>query len=737
MKREHQVRRVPGPGIPGLRDERVCANLPERTTFVILFIGRLWQFRLCPATNRFTSPGGTRAPDCWQRNAANRRRRGRAMMMTGLLIGVWSAAALEIRWAASSNRIYVTGPGSATLSDIKAAQDQAPLVQMLPGVWFLRANLIVEQGAQLLLHGIGIGGDVNELRLQSNNATNAGSFVFISADWGALHIQDTEISSWDDAVNGADTEYATYGRAYIQVRSSLAADGVTPLESRLDIVDSDVGYLGYDASETYGLSQKVIGEHPDPAKRIYDFVNVYGDILNSRLHHNFYGVYTFGHYGGRWAGNEVDHNVGYGFDPHTDSDSVVIENNDVHHNGFDGIIASRRCDHLIIRNNVSRANGQNGIILHRGSNDNLVENNQCLENRTAGIVLAYGWRCIVRSNLLAGNAEAGVRLDRGSADNLIAGNICASNALYGLRLDIGLEPEPGDDGRPKRNRFVYNLVQGNGLEGIILADSDDTTFATNTFVANNDSLRFDRGFRTRLDGNAIPGDVIVKTSGSPLGSPVTYITNQSSLRVQVDAYSSTVFEDALGRVFDPEENAIATRVVPGGSTLRLTAAEIGTASTVTARSLWVSAAQGTALINPIVWTNGFIRQWVTQAGQPTQSLTHTVGDLLPNQDYNVRKAGLPLLTLPSSSAGTITFADVAGTTNAVLYSVEPGSQVFVERQADGFLISWTGGRLQRTKTLSPPNWQDVPVTNGQFTLRINPVEPMEFFRANQTEENPQ
>ncbi len=179
-----------------------------------------------------------------------------ALIFTAMVLGLGPATAVEIRWALSSNRIYVTGPGAVTLSEIKAAQDQAPLEQVTNGAWHLRANLIVENGAQLDLHGKSVGGDVDQLRLQSNN-TDTNRFVFISADWGSINIRSTSISSWDDAANGPDTEYATTGRAFIGVRSKLAGDGVTALESRMDISDSEIGYLGYDDSEGYGLTWKV------------------------------------------------------------------------------------------------------------------------------------------------------------------------------------------------------------------------------------------------------------------------------------------------------------------------------------------------------------------------------------------------------------------------------------------------------------------------------------------------
>src|SRR6266536_1653323 len=304
------------------------------------------------------------------------------------------------RWASTSNRIYVENGGAVTLSDIKGLlpKAQLDLVDPVNGVWLLRADLWIKDGIALMIHGTAAGGDVNELRLKGDNSSKAGSFVSITADWGTIDIQGTKIISWDTAASRPDTEYQTNGRAFMRVRSSLAADGVTPLESRMNIVDSDIGYLGYEAAESYGLAWKVVGVHPDPAKSIFDYVKVRGDIMNSHIHNNYFGVYTFGAYGSKWLNNEVDHNAGYGLDPHDDSDSLLIDGNDVHHNGIGhlrnhegnprglhGIIASRRCDHLIIRNNRSWANAGNGIMLHRHCDDSIVEENQAFLNGDSGV----------------------------------------------------------------------------------------------------------------------------------------------------------------------------------------------------------------------------------------------------------------------------------------------------------------------------------------------------------------
>src|SRR5206468_6252143 len=121
-------------------------------------------------------------------------------------------------------------------------------------------------------------------------------------------------------------------------------------------------------------------------------------------------------------------------------------------------------------------------------------------------------------------------------------------------------PEPNDDGRPKRNQLVGNLVHDNVAEGIRLADSDDNTFATNTFVANGAKLRFQRGFRNWLDGNNIPVGVAARTEGDAGSSASTYVRNQSYLEVEAGTNSSTTFMDLGGRIYQPEESAILTYV---------------------------------------------------------------------------------------------------------------------------------------------------------------------------------
>ena len=82
---------------------------------------------------------------------------------------------------------------------------------------------------------------------------------------------------------------------------------------------------------------------------VFEDVNVYGNIYDSDIHHNNFGVYTYGHQQGDWRRNKMHDNHGYGFDPHDDSDFLSIHDNEVYNNGYHGIIESKRCNGVSIQ----------------------------------------------------------------------------------------------------------------------------------------------------------------------------------------------------------------------------------------------------------------------------------------------------------------------------------------------------------------------------------------------------
>lgn len=594
--------------------------------------------------------------------------------LSGLIgIALYSATAeAGIRWASSSNRIYLEGGVTATLTDIKTALPNAPLdlVDPTQKIWLLRANLQITDGSALILRGTGAGGDVDQLRLQSNNSSTTNNYVSIIADHGNIDINSTKITSWNMTAAAPDTEYgSTYKRAFIRVRSKLAADGVTALESRMDIANSDIGYLGYNAAESYGLVWKVIGSAPN----LYDLVQVRGDIRDSHIHHNYFGIYTYGHQDGQWINNHVESNVKYGFDPHDDSDDLVIEDNNVHHNGNHGIIASQRCDHLVIRNNDSWANTGNGIMLHRTSDDALVERNRSYDNTDSGLSIFASSRTIVRDNVFTNNANAGIRFSVGASDNTIENNEIASSGKYGVYFYKGTDaPNPGDDGRPKRNVFLVNNVVGSVQEGVKMTDGDANEFLGNTFLNNGQTtgkkMRFTTSTATVFSNNAVPSDAVLVLTGSSTVPTGINFSGQPLINLSINQTSFPTFEAADRAIFDPDE-ALFTQATGTGSTLSLDYAQIGTSTSVRTRALFANPLNASAvLVNPTVWTAND-RQWNAKSSSTTTNVEYTVGELVEGTSYAVHQAGVLLGTYVADASGRITFTAAPGTTSTVNYTV--------------------------------------------------------------------
>ncbi|CAM9728081.1 unnamed protein product, partial [Discosporangium mesarthrocarpum] len=241
-----------------------------------------------------------------------------------------------------------------------------------------------------------------------------------------------QVFAWDEVNNtphdlGADADGKT-PRSYLSCVSEILS-GETCIgtakkergECRMDIVDSEIGYMGYKASESYGLTWKVRGLCIDlsNAATIFERVSVYGDILNSDIHHMWYGMYSYGHQGGVWNNNIMHDNHEYGFDPHDDSDYLTIHNNIVFNNGNHGIIASKRCNHVSIQNNHVYSNRESGIMLHRSSDYAVVKGNYVHDNYQAGLALVESSNLDVQDNIFV-NHTWGIRLTLGASDNQVS-----------------------------------------------------------------------------------------------------------------------------------------------------------------------------------------------------------------------------------------------------------------------------------------------------------------------------
>src|SRR5882757_9424175 len=419
-----------------------------------------------------------------------------------------TACAGQVRYAASTNAIYLMS-GTADLSAIVAACPSAPLTQTDPAThtWELSADLIVQNGAALLLHGTSDGGDVNTLRLRSLSDNVATHVSSITAQYGDIDINGVTITSWDDAAGAPDTDptlpasapAGSRARAFIRALSYLDTDGTTPLESRMDITASDIGNLGYYAAESYGVAYKSRGCDATHLS-VCAALNVYGSQTGSRFHDDYMGTYTFDAYGMTFDGNEYDHNVMYGLDPHDDSDYLTITHNHFHDNGDHGLICSQRCDHLLIADNESDHNGIppyvppgdddssdnqiHGIMIHRGVTDSIIEDNYIHDQPNgAGIAVFDSSNDIIRDNTITG-AKYGLRYSVGSTNITTSGNVVSSSGQYAVFTYQGTDVPAytNSTGRPTGLTFTGNTFDTTASNAVKLNQSDATTFTGNTFT---------------------------------------------------------------------------------------------------------------------------------------------------------------------------------------------------------------------------------------------------------------
>ena len=560
-------------------------------------------------------------------------------------IGIFSVAEVSlasgpctsanIRWAGTSNRVYISGDVECTLTQIKTLGSSAiplNLVDSAEKIWFLGANMQIENGAKVVMKSSLYGGDVNKLRLKSNNSSLANSFVEIKAEVGSLDINGVEITSWDEAVSGPDTEYSTYKRAFIRVRSKLGSDSL-PKESRMDIKNSDISYLGFNSAESYGLSWKVLG-----STSTFDLVGVYGDVENNKIHHNYFGVYTYGAQDMKFLNNEVYQNIIYGLDPHDDSDYLTIQGNNVHHNGKHGMTCSKRCNNLLISQNTSNNNGGNGIILHWLITDSVVENNITQNNVDSGIAIFDSHNNIIKNNNAKYNGFSGIRLSVGSSNNIVEENISSENSQYGFYFFKGSDNPVSGDGRVKLNTFRNNTINSNGSIAIKMQQADSNTFEGNTINGNGSYVAEIKDSnnnvfkKNTLTGNTFNYYYAKLTS-------VNSIQDSDVFGVKIgDTPSTMTITHSDNAVYQNSKN-ILTKVDPSNATILVNKSNaLSSIVDFTQLNFSVTPDAESLDIKPLIWnTSGdFSKKWTAKNNSSISVVVHhVVGDLNPATSYRV------------------------------------------------------------------------------------------------------
>ncbi len=472
---------------------------------------------------------------------------------------------LGVRYTSSSNRLYVQHGAVCTIEEISAHWG-SHLTRTENGsedIFYLKAKLVVEDGSRLNIYGAPFG-EVGELRLHSNNGDNQNQVISIHTDWGFLDINSTKIISWDVTSSPAgphkNLNTNSQPRAYIRTNSSLEKITNSSTnndvlyqqhESTMNIKNSEISYLGYQGGQAYGLTWKV-----NEPIGTYAAIDVYGDVIGNYIHHNHFGIYTYGAHGMKITDNEVSYNKVYGIDPHDDSDNLVIQRNYVHNNGKHGIICSKRCDSLDISYNDSVNNADHGIMLHREVDNSTVECNYVADNGSTGIALFESNYNQIKNNRVQKN-KYGIRLSVGASYNLIENNVIEDSAkddlnkggygVYfysgsdkGVRCDsrVYFDPNQANNSfdsctrRPTYNRFINNLIDGSESHPIKINDSDRNLFMNNTIIGDSSSSNATKVHITNALNTSFVNNIMSNIKFSVRGGETTswpYTASRSTL----------------------------------------------------------------------------------------------------------------------------------------------------------------------------------------------------------------
>jgi poly(beta-D-mannuronate) C5 epimerase len=646
-------------------------------------------------------------------NRTRRARRAWAIGLTGALAAGVTAAVAQtpaeaaacsspVKYAPTSNTIYLLTAQAWTPSAIKLACPAAPLVQVdaATHTWELSADLVLNNGATLQLHGSSGGGDVDTLRLRSLASNAATEVQAITAHWGTIDVDGVDITSWDDAASAPDTNptvpagaTGVRGRAYIRAQSYL--DNGTPRLSRMSFANSTVENLGWYAAESYGISWKSVGcqHNADPTTgnnpATCASAPVTGGATKTTFQKNYMGTYVWGGHGMTFTNDVFDHNVMYGLDTHDVTTDLDVEGNHFTNNGDHGFICSQHCDSLKVVGNESAYNGAvpwagpnpsgetqggqvHGIMLHRGITNTVVTGNNVHDQPNgAGIAIFDTVGQTVTGNTVTNNLY-GIRISVGSANNVFSGNTVTGSTKYGVYTYKGSDtPETATStaGRPAGNVFTSNTFSGSKVAAVNLTDTDGTRFDKDTFGGG--AIRVSTSAGTRIAGGILAGQAVTAAASSTVASDVKLVdADVPTASTLADAYSKENITSTAGRIYLVGSAPYSQSVTPAGSTVTLTTAKTGTTSAVQVTPSNVSLLPSSSSVKAST-AGGATPKISLMASTAGITVTIKVTGLKLSAPYAVSGGSTPTATVTSSAQGVLTFSRTLASTSTTSVTVSP------------------------------------------------------------------
>ena len=468
-----------------------------------------------------------------------------------------------------------------------------------------------------------------------------------------------------------------------------------------NVLNSSISYLGYNASVAYGLSWDVVGT-PGPNNSLYNLVQVYGNIENDKIQDNYYGIYALGFQGGfgpdatlyndsgEWTGNTIENYLAYGIDARNASGGMFIQGNTIQGNGGGassssyayGLFLSHQCSGVTINDNSFLDNVGSGLVINAQSDNDVVTDNTLTGNGGDGITISDSYDNQISGNVISANLGDGLRFRTGAADNVAQNNQIFGNKKRGVELlPSSGTTLAGGTVDPDNNTIEGNQIYDNVSSGVRLSLANQNSILQNVVYGNGstemtvseavDNVFSDNSFVNPLTGVLDPNMELAITGA--LGVPSSaLVSNEPSLPLKLDQYSTATFSDALGRSFKIGAATYPlTTVTPAGSTVTLNHALLGgTKQTITTLPLNVAVASSAVTVQPVVWTPT-TKQFDVRAATAGVGVILLIGDRTPGAGYDVYRNGIYQSTLTASASGQITFSDELTSTVGVQYEVVP------------------------------------------------------------------
>ncbi|CAM9125414.1 unnamed protein product, partial [Laminaria digitata] len=347
------------------------------------------------------------------------------------------------------------------------------------------------------VHGTSAGGDADELRLLSTSNTyinlraHGGSLDFLSTKIrSALRFKARNAFSWDTSTNAPDEDQAD-GRSYISAVSEVITDDSQTCrgraktnmgEARMDIEDSEMGYLGYQGSEAYGLTWKIRYE-----------------TATLRYERPAWKLQTSEHR--RLDGADGSHIELYSTISGTRDTSDGSTNCFV--NSGDPYVRRAFTMHKVTSTYYY-------VLMPLFSLDDISMHVPGNYVHDAGLAMMKPVNADVSDNIF-GNNKYCVRSFIGCGRNQRLCQVRSSMTGYNAYAYLGSDaPDVVESERSQENFFPENTIVG-GIETLKIMDADGTEFIGNSFE-DAVTIRFDDAVRTVMSGNTGPNDTKLKVN---------------------------------------------------------------------------------------------------------------------------------------------------------------------------------------------------------------------------------